>query len=108
MLRIKKVLGQSTAEYAILIGVVIAALIAMSTFVGRNIKAKVHDATTYSDPALKGTVFDISQYEPEISGTTTTNRYSGAGEAMTDLGEYSRSNISENTESSGNRYIPGI
>ena len=43
--------GQSTAEYAIVIGLVIAAAVAMQIYVKRGLQAKVKLATDYNDPA---------------------------------------------------------
>ena len=37
--------GQSTAEYAILIGIVVAVAIAMQTYVKRGIQGRLHDAS---------------------------------------------------------------
>lgn len=55
--------AQSTAEYAILIGVVVAALVAMQTYVKRGFQGRVKDATdTFATqtPELGTT----TQYEP--------------------------------------------
>lgn len=38
-----KMIGQSTAEYAILIGVVVAAAVGMQTYIKRGVQARVHD-----------------------------------------------------------------
>jgi Flp pilus assembly pilin Flp len=55
--------GQNTAEYAILISLVVAGIIAMQTYAQRALQARVRDAGTYlatETSALGGT----SQYEP--------------------------------------------
>jgi len=57
--------GQSTAEYAIVIGLVIAAAVAMQVYVKRSLQAKVKDAVDYSDSAA--TMLTTSQYEPYYS-----------------------------------------
>ena len=57
--------GQSTAEYAIVIGLVIAAVVAMQVYVKRSLQAKVKDAVDYNDPAA--TMLTTSQYEPYYS-----------------------------------------
>lgn len=61
--------AQSTAEYAIVLGVVITALVAMQIYVKRGINAKVKNVTNHmttqvgsGDLALKGT--QLEQYEP--------------------------------------------
>ncbi len=64
--RLKK--GQSTAEYAIVIGLVIAAAVAMQVYVKRSIQGKMKDATDYNDEA--STMLTTTQYEPYYSTTT--------------------------------------
>jgi hypothetical protein len=54
--------GQSTAEYAIVIGLVIAAAVAMQVYVKRSLQAKVKDAVDYNDATA--TMLTTSQYEP--------------------------------------------
>jgi len=41
--------GQSTAEYAIVIGLVIAAVVAMQVYIKRGVQAKVKDAVDFKD-----------------------------------------------------------
>jgi hypothetical protein len=64
--------GQSTAEYAIVIGLVIAAAVAMQVYVKRGIQAKMHDATDFNDSSA--TMLTTKQYEPDYA--TTTNMVS--------------------------------
>ena len=68
--------AQSTAEYAILIGLVVAALLAMQTYVKRGLNAKMKDATdTYATTVgLGGT----SQYEPYYFGQSLTTGQQGS------------------------------
>lgn len=69
--------GQSTAEYAIVLGVVITALVAMQVYVKRGINAKVKDVTDHlttqvgsgTDP-LTGA--QLSQYEPYYTNSDYT------------------------------------
>ena len=63
--------GQSTAEYAIVIGLVIAAAVAMQVYVKRGIQGKMKDAADYNDPegAKIGLGTNI-QYEPNYQTTT--------------------------------------
>ena len=56
--------GQSTAEYAIVIGLVIAAAVAMQVYVKRGIQGKVKDATDFVDADAGSVVGTTSQYEP--------------------------------------------
>ncbi len=58
--------GQSTAEYAIVIGLVIAAVVAMQVYVKRGLQAKVKDAVDYK--AENDTITDPKlQFEPDYS-----------------------------------------
>jgi Flp pilus assembly pilin Flp len=68
--------AQTTAEYAILIGLVVAALLAMQTYVKRGLNAKMRDATdTYATTiGLGGT----TQYEPYYFGQTLTSGQTGS------------------------------
>jgi hypothetical protein len=59
--RLKK--GQSTAEYAIVIGLVIAAVVGMQIYVKRGIQGKLKDAADYNDPAAS--MLTTRQYEPD-------------------------------------------
>ena len=59
--------GQSTAEYAVVIGLVIAAAVAMQVYVKRGIQGKMKDATDFNDPAA--TMLKTSQYEPNYLTT---------------------------------------
>lgn len=59
--------GQSTAEYAIVIGLVIAAAIGMQIYVKRSIQGKMKDAADYNDSAA--TMLTTRQYEPEYQTT---------------------------------------
>ncbi|MDD5130711.1 MAG: hypothetical protein PHS66_06685 [Candidatus Omnitrophica bacterium] len=63
--RLKK--GQSTAEYAVVIGLVIAAAVAMQVYVKRGIQGKMKDAADYNDPAA--TMLRTTQYEPNYQTT---------------------------------------
>ena len=70
--------GQNTAEYAILIGVIVAAVIAMQLYVRRGMQARIKDAVDYSMNVDGDTsIFTSSQYEPyymDSSMQTTQDR----------------------------------
>lgn len=71
----KKHFGQSTAEYAIIIGVVVAVVIAMQTYVKRGIQGRMRDEVKafITDTNAIG---NTSQYEPyyiDQNYSTTTN-----------------------------------
>lgn len=84
-----KMIGQSTAEYAILIGVVVAAAVGMQTYIKRGVQARVHDeAVVYYDTAFRNnadwdgirtdliTVSGINagQYEPDDLSSRSTQQ----------------------------------
>jgi hypothetical protein len=82
--------GQSTAEYAIVIGLVIAAAVAMQVYVKRSLQAKVKDAVDYNDASA--TMLSTGQYEPyyltsEMDNTrkesTTASTAAGGGVTRT-------------------------
>ena len=59
--------GQNTAEYSILFGVAIAAIVAIGTYVKRGSMARVADATDHMMTADDGTgqeIFHRTQYVP--------------------------------------------
>ncbi|MCA9398116.1 MAG: hypothetical protein KC618_00075 [Candidatus Omnitrophica bacterium] len=60
---IKNRKAQNTAEYAILISLVVAGIVAMQTYAQRALQARVHDASGYmtTQTADLGT---LTQYEP--------------------------------------------
>ena len=58
-----RIKGQSTAEYAILIALVVAAVIAMQTYAKRALQAKVRDATLFMVQQTNELGSSV-QYEP--------------------------------------------
>jgi len=84
MLRfINKRKGQNTAEYAILIGVIVAAAIAMQVYVRRGMQARIKDAVDYSKNNDTSGVFTSSQYEPYyMDSQLTTSQDTSRGESM--------------------------
>lgn len=100
--------GQSTAEYAIVIGLVVAAAVAMQVYVKRGLQGKVKDAVDYNDPSA--TMLTGRQYEPDYQTTEamvqtrdaleTNQTLKGGGVVRTIVGE-------EKTTSSGTRRILG-
>ena len=64
MLR-RKNLGQSTAEYAVVIGLVIAAAVAMQVYVKRGIQAKIKGVVDYQPDKM----FTTGQYEPDYASS---------------------------------------
>jgi len=57
--------AQNTAEYALLIALVVAGVIAMQTYAQRALQARVHDASTYmASSGGQGILGTNTQYEP--------------------------------------------
>lgn len=55
--------GQSTVEYALIVGVIVASLVAMQTYVKRGLQARYRDGVSFlaSETSELGTT---NQYEP--------------------------------------------
>lgn len=57
--------GQNTAEYALLIALVVAGIIAMQTYSQRSLQARVRDASHFMTTNEAGTIIgSTDQYEP--------------------------------------------
>ena len=60
--------GQNTAEYALLIALVVAGIIAMQQYAQRALQARVRDASAYMTGAVNNTALpgfnSTAQYEP--------------------------------------------
>ncbi|MFA5092496.1 MAG: hypothetical protein WC543_00930 [Candidatus Omnitrophota bacterium] len=65
----QKNLGQSTAEYAIVIGLVIAAVVAMQIYVKRGLQAKMRDAVMVKGDGAD-TLMTNEAYEPDYSSSS--------------------------------------
>jgi hypothetical protein len=99
--------GQSTAEYAVVIGLVIAAVVAMQVYVKRGVQAKVKDAVDFTDS--DDSITDPTlQYEPnythyeqmhaERDATEKTHTYDGGKVERTIIG-------TESSKRTGTQYI---
>jgi len=55
--------AQNTAEYALLIALVVAGVIAMQTYAQRALQARIHDASTFMATTDNG-IGNSTQYEP--------------------------------------------
>jgi len=94
--------GQNTAEYAILIGVIVAAAIAMQAYVRRGMQARVKDAVDYSKDNPGTGIFNTSQYEPYyMDSDMETTQDSTESEAMMVGGSIERYLESENVSRTG-------
>jgi hypothetical protein len=94
--------AQVTAEYAILISLVIAAAMGMSNEIRRGIQAKMHDAmkSFQSNTSFGGAT--TWQYEPQVGTRDTNTEYSNRERwerFLEDTGEGTEwTEISENTK----------
>jgi len=103
LIKLKK--AQSTAEYAILISVIVGAALAMQVYIKRSLQAKMHDSgvaltTVSGDITGDGVVLGTTtQYEPYYSSQRTSdmNRsVAGTNTADTlDGGALTRSNTKD-------------
>jgi hypothetical protein len=88
--------AQSTAEYAIVIAIVIGAAIAMQIYVRRGLAGGLK----YATDRLKANISDKGQYEPYYleADTTTTRSITCSTETFTAGGVVTRSTSGEKTE----------
>jgi hypothetical protein len=92
--------GQNIAEYSILIALVIAAAVAMNTYVKRGLQARVHDAVKYvgtgktvGDSAL---TFSGDQYEPYyVDSNANQTSFKKSVDTLENNGVVKRNDINE-------------
>lgn len=84
MLRRKRNKAQSTAEYAIVIGLVIAAAVAMQVYVKRGLQAKMKDAVDYNPPGA--VMMSGLPYEPDYLTSSMDSSSSSHQKTKTDYG----------------------
>lgn len=94
--------GQNTAEYAILIALVVAAAVAMQTYVKRGIQGRVADAVDHAPDtdlvAGEAIQFTTKQYEPyylDAKGDVSSER--GYVDSLGARGQTTRTDIDEGT-----------
>lgn len=100
--------GQNTAEYAILIGVIVAAAIAMQVYVRRGMQARVKDAVDFvgtADDDQGGNIFSgNAQYEPYyLASNYTTVQQGSSSEELQQGGGVVRDMINMTTSRTGNQ-----
>lgn len=110
LLLFRKNKAQSTAEYAIVIGIVVAAAIAMQTYVKRGLQAGIKFAV---DKAGSTATTAKNQYEPyylqstytteQTSGSTQSEELDATGKIIrgTDSGTKSRTGSQTTTSTTG-------
>lgn len=100
--------AQSTAEYVIVLGLIVAAVIAMQTYVKRGFQGRVKDAVDYVDQggqAGSAVTFATKQYEPYyLKSSFDSTRSSTDKEDLLDAGAVSRSST-ETSQRSGSQTI---
>lgn len=101
--------GQNTAEYAILIGVIVAAAIAMQIYLRRGMQARMKGAIDYTmtaddDAGVGVEIFNQSQYEPYYMSTNfETVQSSQVAEMHGTGGSVTRESMSDTTTRTGNQ-----
>ncbi|MDD2690117.1 MAG: hypothetical protein PHT41_08225 [Candidatus Omnitrophica bacterium] len=100
--------AQSTAEYVIVLGLIVGAVVAMQTFVKRGLQDRLKKATEYSDPEA-AVVFGgrIEQYDPYYleSHFDTTSRTNESEAIATGGGDVTRNTTEEFSNRTGNQII---
>jgi len=112
----KRKKAQSTAEYVIVLGLVVGAVVAMQTYVKRGLQARVKEATDYTyTPELvtKKTIFNGSlQYEPYyLKSDFTSTKTSESTEDLFDAGSaegkgaYKKATVKDDSLRTGDQTI---
>jgi len=99
--------AQSTAEYVIVLGLIVAAVVAMQTYVKRGFQGRIKDAVDYVDQTSGNTtlnIFKSGQYEPYYMSTTfESNRDAQQSDVMSTGGGLERTLNHERSYRSGNQ-----
>lgn len=102
MLRLNRK-AQSTAEYVIVLGLIVAAVIAMQTYVKRGLQGRIKEAVDYvgEESQTAGVAnFSGAQYEPYyLSSTFNNQRTSDETENLLDEGAVERRSQETSTRS---------
>jgi len=95
--------AQNTAEYALLIALVVAGVIAMQTYAQRALQARIHDASIYMENSTS-TIGSSTQYEPyymqsnyQVSSNSVEDKRLGQGLVAADS-ESNRQRTGNETE----------
>lgn len=99
LLRSKK--AQSVAEYVIVLGLVVGAVVAMQTYVKRGLQGRIKDVVDKTDDNGTG-VFTTAQYEPYYTDSNfDVDRGNNESETMNTGGDVARTLASENSQRTG-------
>ena len=96
--------GQSTAEYAIVISIVIAAAIGIQLYVKRGMQAKYKQVSDFysSVTDANNTISTLAQYEPYYGESNMhVNQQTSSFDQMFAGGQMKRTNINETTTRNG-------
>ena len=97
--------GQSTAEYVIVLGLIIGVVIAMQTYIKRGLQGRVKDAVDFTDQGAAGANvvnFTGAQFEPGYLKSDFTNvRSVKETEELQDEGAVNRTLASEMSNRTG-------
>jgi len=98
--------GQSTAEYAVVIGLVVAAVLAMQVYVKRGLQGKIAGAANYFAVQGKGTT---KQWEPDYASSDySVTQDRSSTDKLLSGGGANRASVNETTTRSGSSTTKGI
>ena len=100
--------GQSTAEYAIVIGLVIAAAVAMQVYVKRGLQGKVKDATDYVDSDAATVLGNTTQYEPYYQGSDMTGTRNASNQEQSAAGGAVNRTDTETSTRTGDQTVGAV
>lgn len=98
---IKNKKAQNTAEYAILISLVVAGIIAMQTYAQRALQARVKDASAFMTAVNLEGLGNTAQYEPYYLSSDYNSTREAAEARMMGDGDLSRNLTSDATRAAG-------
>jgi hypothetical protein len=104
MIHLRKKMGQSMAEYAVVLTVVIAAIVAMQLYMKRSLQGKIRDVSDNVGFGLLNAGYTkvTNQYEPYYeSSAYTVNQDQAIQEQYQATGTVARNSINEKTARTG-------
>lgn len=108
MLRLRYNKAQSTAEYVIVLGLIVAAVVAMQSYIKRGFQGRIKDAVDFKDQAGQNAnvvQFNTTQYEPYyLTSTFESTRNSEDNEHLSQEGAVNRE-VGESSQRIGNQVI---
>ena len=111
MLRPRYNKAQSTAEYVIVLGLIVAAVVAMQSYIKRGFQGRIKDAVDYKDQGGQSAnvvVVNTTQYEPYyLSSTFDSTRNSQDNEHLYQEGAVNRE-VNESSNRIGNQTIGAV